>query len=157
MKIKSSFLAVSSIMVQLMFPFLLPGQVDLTPKQYLDRLMKVTPEDVTKPSGDQLPGTPPAHISPQDFLWRDWLKRTGELPPDFDQMPSLPFLPDPLIIDEGGKNIPVETTQQWQMKRSQMMQQTQHWITGTIPPPPGNITVELLEEIEQPAGDGRNN
>ncbi len=146
MKAITSFLKMPALLVLLMIPAGLSAQIDLTPKGYFDRLMKITPEDVTKPSGDQLPGTPPAHISPQDFLWRDWLKRTGELPPDFDQMPSLPFLPDPLIIDEGGKNIPVETIQQWQLKRSQIREQAQRWITGTIPPPPGNITVEVLEE-----------
>lgn len=108
--------------------------------------MKVSPEDRTIPSADQLPGTPPAHISPQDFLWRDWLKRTGELPPDFDELPSLPFLPDPLIIDEGGKNIPVKTISQWLIKREEMIKQAQHWITGTVPPPPDNLKIELLRE-----------
>ena len=143
---KTHFLIVTIFLVCMMFPALTSAQQDLTPKQYLDRMLKVSPEDVTIPSRDQLPGTPPAHISPQDFTFRDWLKRTGELPPDFDQLPSLPFLPDPLIIDEGGKNIPVETVQQWQLKRSQMKEQAMHWITGTIPPPPGEIKAELLEE-----------
>lgn len=122
------------------------GQENLTRQEYFQRLMKVTPEDVIKPSADQLPGTPPAHISPEDFLWRDWLKRTGTLPPDFDELPSLPFLPDPLILDEGGKNIPVETISQWNKKREQIKEQAQHWITGTLPPAPDNLQVELLGE-----------
>jgi pimeloyl-ACP methyl ester carboxylesterase len=122
------------------------GQQDLTRQQYLQQLLKVLPEDLTKAASDQLPGTPPAHVSPEDFLWRDWLKRTGELPPDFDELPSLPFLPDPLIIDEGGKNIPVTTISQWNDKREQMKKLAQHWITGTIPPPPDNMQVEILEE-----------
>jgi len=122
------------------------GQEDLSPEEYLHRLLQVSPEDLTVARGDQLPGTAPAHISPDDFLWRDWLKRTGELPPDFDEMPSLPFLPDPLIIDEGGQNIPVETMSQWKEKRAEMTALAQHWITGTVPPPPGNLTVEVLEE-----------
>lgn len=146
MKQITVFLITSISLIMLMFSQSLSGQEDLTPKQYLDRILKVTPEDKTIPAADQLPGTPPAHISPQDFLWRDWLKRTGELPPDFDQMPSLPFLPDPLIIDQGGKNIPVETIQQWQEKRNEMKKLAQHWITGTVPPPPGNLQVEILEE-----------
>jgi len=146
MKQITNFLIAPMILVFLMFPGILTGQEDLTPKEYLDRVLKVTPEDKTVPASDQLPGTPPARISPQDFLWRDWLKRTGELPPDFDEMPSLPFLPDPLIIDQGGKNIHVETIQQWQEKRNEMKKLAQHWITGTVPPPPGNLQVELLEE-----------
>ncbi len=83
------------------FSGILSGQEDMTRQQYLKQLMKVLPEDLTRASGDQLPGTPPAHVSPEDFTWRDWLKRTGELPPDFDELPSLPFLPDPLILDQG--------------------------------------------------------
>jgi len=122
------------------------GQKDLTRQEYLQQLLKVSPEDLTRASGDQLPGTPPAHISPQDFLWRDWLKRTGELPPDFDEMPSLPFLPDPLILDQGGKNIPVETISQWNMKREEMKNLAQRYITGTVPPPPDNLQAEILEE-----------
>lgn len=122
------------------------GQENLSRKQYLERLLEVSPEDLTKPSGDQLPGTPPAHISPEDFRWRDWLKRTGELPPDFDQMPSFPFLPDPLIIDQGGQNIPVETMAQWQEKRQEIQRLAQHWITGTLPPAPDNLTAETQSE-----------
>ena len=40
-------------------------------------------------------------LSFADRTFTDWLERTGELPPDFDRMPSLPFLPDPLVLDEG--------------------------------------------------------
>jgi hypothetical protein len=68
------------------------GQADLIRQEYLRQLLKVIPEDKTTASGNQLPGTQHAHISPQDFLWKDWLKRTGELPPDFDDLPSLPLL-----------------------------------------------------------------
>ncbi len=122
------------------------GQEGLNRQEYLQQLLKVFPPDVTRASSDQLPGTPPAHVSPEDFTWRDWLKRTNELPPDFDELASLPFLPDPLIIDEGGKNIPVETISQWNAKREQMKDLAQHWITGTVPPSPGNVQAELLGE-----------
>lgn len=81
-----------------------------------------------------------------DRTFTDWLKRTGELPPDFDRMPSLPFLPNPLIIEEGGKNIPVKTPEQWQEKREWMKQQLQHYITGTFPPAPDNLKAEILSE-----------
>lgn len=122
------------------------GQTAAEQEQYLQRLMKVLPPDRREPAADQLPGTPPAHISPEDFTWGDWLERTGELPPDFSTMPFLPFLPDPLILDEGGENIPVKTMAQWNMKRSQMMKDAQHWITGSVPPAPENLTVEILKE-----------
>ena len=144
MKCKSTFRVIAVSLVCLVCSQVLTAQVQLTRQDYLDRLLKVTGPDLTTPNSDQLPGTPPAHVSPKDFTWRDWLKRTGELPPDFDKLPSLPFLPDPLIIDQGGKNIPVETTQQWQEKRKEMTRLAQYWITGSVPPPPGNLQVELL-------------
>ena len=122
------------------------GQEDMTRQQYLQQLLKVLPEDRTTTPADQLPGTPPPRISPVDFTWRDWLAQTGELPPDFEELPSLPFLPNPLILDEGGANIPIKTIDQWLLKRQQIKEQAQHWITGTIPPPPGNLLVEVLEE-----------
>ena len=44
-----------------------------------------------------------------DRTWEDWLRRTGELPPDFDAMPSIPDLPDPLVLREDGRTVPVTT------------------------------------------------
>jgi hypothetical protein len=43
------------------------------------------------------------YVNYHDETWLDWVERTGALPPDFESVPSLPFLPDPLIIDEGGE------------------------------------------------------
>ena len=107
--------------------------------EYLDQLQDVLLPDYFR-SSDALPPTP------VDSSWGAWLERTGELPPDFSQLPSLPFLPDPLILDEGGENIPVKTIEQWMAKRQWIKEQAQHWITGTVPPPPGNLVAELLDE-----------
>lgn len=126
------------------FPKLAFGQEDTTRQEYLKQLLEAFPED--RPSHYHLPGTPPPRVSPEDILWTEWQKRTGELPPDFDKLPSLPFLPDPLILDEGGKNIPVKTIEQWNRKRTQIKKEAQHWITGTFPPPPENMKIEVLEE-----------
>lgn len=85
-------------------------------------------------------------LSFADRTFTDWLERTGELPPDFDRMPSLPFLPDPLVLDEGVRNIPVKTPEQWQEKRDQMKKQLQHYISGTFPPAPDNLKAQILSE-----------
>lgn len=122
------------------------GQENLNKEMYLDQLFKVLPEENPVTPGDQLPGTPPPWVSPEDFTWSEWQKRTGELPPNFDSMPNLPFLPNPLILDEGGENIPVKTIEEWLKKRNQMKALAQQWITGSIPPKPRNIHVEILEE-----------
>ena len=81
-----------------------------------------------------------------DRTWRDWQERTGELPPDFAGMASLPFLPDPLVLDQGGRNIPVTTRSQWQQKRAWIKKEIKHWLTGTFPPAPDNLKAGLVSE-----------
>src|SRR5699024_5905783 len=85
-------------------------------------------------------------VSYLDKTFRDWQRRTGELPPDFDKMPSIPYLPNPLVIDEGGKNIPVKNKQQWKKKRVWMREKLQYYITGTFPPSPKNLQSSVLSE-----------
>jgi cephalosporin-C deacetylase-like acetyl esterase len=105
-------------------------------KANLEWLLKVLPPDRTSLG----------HVSFLDTTFQDWLKRTGELPPDFESMPSIPFLPDPLILDEGGKNIPVKTMAQWKEKREWMKKQLEYYITGTYPPPPDNLKATVTDE-----------
>jgi len=85
-------------------------------------------------------------VSFLDETFKDWVTRTGELPPDYDRMPSIPFLPDPLVLDEGGKNIPIKTMAQWKEKREWMKKQLEYYITGTYPPKPDNLKAEILNE-----------
>ena len=84
------------------------------------------PQDSSpSPSGNN------GRINAYDKSWEDWLKRTGELPPDFDAMPSTPFLVDPL---EG-----VQTPEQWKQKRQQIRAQFEQWVFGKLPPQPDNL------------------
>src|ERR1019366_4856125 len=46
-------------------------------------------QSILPPAGTQMTG----RISARDKTWEDWVRRTGELPPDFDSMPSVPGLP----------------------------------------------------------------
>lgn len=146
MNITPTLLLTILLLCNVFITTIVSGQDDMTRKEYLEQLLKALPEERPVTRGDQLPGTPPAWVSPDDFMWGDWQKRTGELPPDFDAMPNLPFLPNPLILDEGGENIPVTTIKEWLKKRDQMKTQAQYWITGTIPPPPENMLVEIIDE-----------
>ena len=88
-------------------------------------------------------------VTPVDSTWQDWLRRTGEQPPDFNTMPTLPFLPDPLIINEGTTNQPVTTLEQWQQKRQWIQKQMQQWVTGTLPPAPQILTTKILQEHKE--------
>lgn len=108
---------------------------------YFDRLMSFLEVD------DGIRNNPRAiKVSPQDPDWMSWVKRTGELPPDFSKMPSIYTIPDPLIMDQNGKNIPIENVEKWIKQKEWLSQQIQHWITGTIPPPPDNLKVEVIHE-----------
>lgn len=85
-------------------------------------------------------------VSFLDENFQDWLKRTSELPPDFDILPSIPYLPDPLIEDEGGKNIPITSAAQWKEKRHWMKEQLEYYITGTYPQSSDDFRVKVLSE-----------
>ena len=61
-------------------------------------------------------------------------------------LPSIPFLPDPLVMEEGGKNIPIRTPQQWQQKREWIKEQYQYWISGSVPPAPKTVHAQVLQE-----------
>src|SRR5699024_8226200 len=52
----------------------------------------------------------------------------------------------PLVIDEGSRNIPVQTPEQWEEKKTWMREQLQYYITGTFPPPPDHLKAEIISE-----------
>ncbi|MEO6829028.1 MAG: alpha/beta fold hydrolase [Acidobacteriaceae bacterium] len=87
------------------------------------------------------PSRPPAsgRINAYDKTWEDWVKRTGELPPDFEAMQSIPNLPDPLIFNENGRQIPVTNEALWNRQKLWIRSQVEQWIFGKMPPPPDNL------------------
>ena len=105
-------------------------------KNYLKELIRL--QDQPSSSDD--------FVSYHDKTWLDWVRRTGELPPNFDALPSIPFLPDPLVTDEGGKDIPVKTLSQWNEQREYIKQQVKHLFSGTFPAQPENFKSSVLEE-----------
>jgi dienelactone hydrolase len=115
------------------------GAVPLTPAGQ-------TPLDARRQTLDELlrvlrPSRPPAtgRINAVDRTWEDWVRRTGELPPDFDAMPSIPELPDPLLLREDGRTIPVTTPELWARQRSALRAEVEHWMFGRMPPAPDNL------------------
>lgn len=77
--------------------------------------------------------------------FNDFLKREGELPPDFDLMPSQFFLPDPLSWVELGRGRRA-TPENWPERRQQLADQMERWVLGVAPPAPGNVVAEILEK-----------
>ena len=138
MKIKKIFICV--IIVSIILSQIISAQTDKEKlnkrKEYLEQLLLFLPPEQPERG----------RVTVLDSTWQGWLKRTGELPPDFDSMPSIPFLPDPLILDEGGKNIPITNTSQWNEKRKWMENEIKKWITGTFPPKPDNMEAKIIDE-----------
>ena len=87
------------------------------------------------------PSRPPENgrINAKDKVWEDWVKRTGELPPDFASMPSVPGLPDPLVLQENGRSIPVTDAALWKRQKQRIRGQIEQWVFGKMPPAPDNL------------------
>jgi hypothetical protein len=87
------------------------------------------------------PSSPPRNgrIKAFDNTWEEWVKRSGELPPDFAYMPSIPHLPDPLLFTENGRRIAVTDAAQWNHRKQWIRTQMEQWVHGKMPPPPGNM------------------
>ena len=81
-------------------------------------------------------------LSPQDSVWSDWQRRTGELPPDFSKMPSIPDLPDPLQLPNGK----VTTPEQWHREKHQIRELYEYWVSGHRPPAPESFRSTVLSE-----------
>ncbi len=72
-----------------------------------------------------------------------WLAKTGELPPDFDALPRVNGLPDPLKFLDGK---PVRTAADWKSRRSEIRQLFEKYDLGTIPPKPKLDRAVVLDE-----------
>src|SRR5688500_15103113 len=83
-------------------------------------------------------------VLPVSQPWELWLKLKGELPPDFEKLPSLPEPPDPLIRIGEGRPLPVLTPDHWSARRLELLEQFHEWVLGTVPPAPDNLEVDLL-------------
>ncbi len=85
-------------------------------------------------------------VLPDSAPWTQWLKQSGELPPDFDRMPSVQGLPDPLQWTEDGKTHTVKTARDWETCRQATLAEFHRWILGTVPPPPEAVLAEVVSE-----------
>ncbi len=91
-------------------------------REYLDKLLKILP---------------PA------LEFQKWLAKTGELPPDFDALPRVNGLPDPLKFFDGR---PVRNAAEWRNRRAEIWQLYQKYDVGTFPAKPKLDRAVLLDE-----------
>jgi len=61
-------------------------------------------------------------------------------------LPSKPFLPDPLLMDEGGKQTTITTQSQWNAQTERIKADYAYWVSGTIPPPPKAFEAKILRD-----------
>jgi dienelactone hydrolase len=84
-------------------------------------------------------------VLPRSEPWERWLQETGELPPDFNALPTIPFLPDPLRSAEGREVKPNE----WSRRRVEILKQFERYVIGSVPPPPGNVRAASVRAREE--------
>jgi pimeloyl-ACP methyl ester carboxylesterase len=93
---------------------------------------------------------------PESEPWEAWLQQSGELPPDFDAIPSRAVLPNPLDAGRFGAEAPVGDPAQWPVRRAQIMESLHRWILGSVPPPPDNLVAEVVDERAESGATVRN-
>ncbi|HYF49944.1 MAG TPA: alpha/beta fold hydrolase [Planctomycetota bacterium] len=79
----------------------------------------------------------------------EFLAESGELPPDFDAMPSFNNLTDLLAFRENLPSARITTAEQWRARREEIKATFQRWMLGTFPPPPPEVRAENVVEKEE--------
>lgn len=111
---------------------------------YLDELLETIDVDADEYGADD-------RVSHRHASWTEWREDTGELPPDFERLPAVATLPDPLRREEDGEWTRIESRETWNRQRERLGDQLQYWLYGELPPAPDDLrAVELAERT----GDG---
>ena len=77
-------------------------------------------------------------------VWESWLSQSGELPPDFDALPTNAFLPEVLQFVDGQ---PVETEYAWQTRRQEVLEILRTYQLGNYPPPPPKMVAQQTGSV----------
>ncbi|HVX83514.1 MAG TPA: alpha/beta fold hydrolase [Phycisphaerae bacterium] len=84
----------------------------------------------------------------------EWIKRTDELPPDFDALPRHNQLPDPLTFFDGH---PVRSVDDWAKRRQEILDLYAQYAWGKIPPHAAIVSTDVTDtpgKSEEGAGGG---
>lgn len=87
-------------------------------------------------------------ILPPAPSFQEWLDKTGELPPDYDALPKVNGLPDPLTFLNGRT---VKTAADWRARRAEIWQLYQKYDIGTFPAKP---KLERVAPLDETPGNG---
>jgi dienelactone hydrolase len=72
-------------------------------------------------------------------VWESWLRKTKELPPDFDKLPTNAFPPDLLTLNDGNL---VNSPEQWSERREEINEVLKKYMFGNWPPPPAKTAIK---------------
>jgi cephalosporin-C deacetylase-like acetyl esterase len=78
-------------------------------------------------------------------IWETWLQKSGELPPNFDDLPSIATLPDVLSFQDGTR---VTTPKEWGRRRKEILEILRYYQLGNWPPPPPSIAAYEMDSSE---------
>ena len=81
-------------------------------------------------------------------IWEHWLAQSGELPPDFDHLPSIAGLPDVLRLADGTR---VSSPEEWPKRRAEILELLRYYQLGAWPPQPGGLRAVELASIPDEA------
>jgi pimeloyl-ACP methyl ester carboxylesterase len=87
-------------------------------------------------------------ILPNVPSWTAWQQKTGSLPPDFDALPKINGLPDPLTFLDGKRK--VQTAKEWRERRAEIRKLFEMYVLGRIPPKP---TLDQVVSVDPASAD----
>ena len=85
-------------------------------------------------------------------IWENWLRQSGELPPEFDDLPTNAFLPNVLQFNDGRL---VTSPEEWRLRTQEVLAILEQYQLGVCPPPPPDLVVEELAEAVDEERNGR--
>ena len=84
---------------------------------------------------------------PQDVpIWEHWLKKSGELPPDFDKLESNAFPPELLKFQDGKQ---ISDSVQWKTRRKEIKKILGQYVFGQWPPFPSKIAIKYQKSATE--------
>jgi pimeloyl-ACP methyl ester carboxylesterase len=92
-------------------------------------------------------------IIPQVASFDQWLEKTGALPPDFDSLPRINTLPDPLLFLDG-KRV-VKNAEDWKARRQEIIDLFEKYDIGRVPPKPALDKIVPVDPAQAPTRGGR--
>jgi dienelactone hydrolase len=86
---------------------------------------------------------------PPVAYFNQWLKKTGELPPDYSRLPYYPNSQPLLTVAREGRPHEV-TAEEWPARREELRRFVERWILGDAPPAPGNVRAVIESKSSEP-------